>query len=121
MAVMRHVTHQEAPVPQPKIHASHAQRQAAYRQRCHQGRLQQLNEKGLPALPALPQIPGTARWKQALSNAIDLLTMVEQEMEAYYDDRSVTWQDGDKGNDFHNRLDALCRAREGVEEVDLCA
>lgn len=108
-------------MPQPKLYATHAHRQAAYRQRRDQAMQRKLQEKGLPALPALPQIPGTARWKQVVTNAVELLCMVEQEMQAYYNDRSETWQDGDKGDNFQERLDSVGRAREGVEELDLGA
>jgi hypothetical protein len=44
--------------------------------------------------------------------------MVEEEMQAYYDDRSETWQEGGRGDSFQKRMDALCQAREELEEVD---
>jgi len=94
-------------MPQLRIHASHAQRQAAYHKRCQEARKRQLEEKGLPALPALPTVPGTARWKQCVANATQLLNMVADEMEAYFDDRSETWQESEKAEDFHERLDAV--------------
>jgi hypothetical protein len=106
-------------MPQRKVYGSHADRQAAYRKRCEQARQTQLQERGLPAVPALPEIPGTARWRQAVANAVDLLLMVEQEMQAYYDDRLETWKEGDKGETFQERLEAICQAREGVEEIDI--
>jgi hypothetical protein len=33
--------------------------------------------------------------------------MVADEMEAYFDDRSETWQESEKAEDFHERLDAV--------------
>ena len=106
-------------MPQRKIHASHAHRQAAYHRRCQEARRKQLQEKGLPALPALPAMPGTARWKQAIDNATELLSIVGTEMETYFDDRSEQWQEGDRGQAFRERLDALYEARDTVAELTI--
>lgn len=115
---MRHVTHPEgAEMPQPRIHASQAHRQAAYRQRTKEAREQQLQEKGLRPVPALPNVPGIPRWQQAIDNAVDLLSIVADEMSNYFDDRSEQWQESDKGERFRERLDALCEARDAI--VDL--
>jgi hypothetical protein len=105
-------------MPQRKMHASHAHRQAEYRRRCEDARRQQLQEKGLPALPAVPTMPGTPRWRQAIANATDLLTMVADEMEAYFDDRLDEWQESEKGETFRERLDALREARDMVAELN---
>ena len=61
----------------------------------------------------------STRRRQAVANAVDLLLMVEQEMQAYYDDRLETWKEGDKGETFQERLEAIYQAREGVEEIDI--
>ncbi len=105
-------------MPQRKIHASHAQRQAAYRRRCEEARQQQLQEKRLPALPAIPTMPGTPRWRQAIANAADLLTMVSDEMEAYFDERLEEWQESEKGENFRERIDALSEARDIVTDLN---
>jgi hypothetical protein len=104
-------------MPQRKLYASHAQRQAAYAKRCKEARQRQLEEKGLPPLPALPAMPGTARWRQAIANAADLLAMVGQEMEAYFDDRSEEWQQSQKGDNFRERIDAILEARDNIVEL----
>ena len=104
-------------MPQRKIHASAAQRQAEYRRRCKEATLQQLRSKGLPALPAVSAIPGTARWRQAIESAAEMLYMVVQEMEAYFEDRSEQWQESEKGEVFRERIDALCEARDTVQEL----
>jgi hypothetical protein len=106
-------------MPQPKVYASCAARQAAYRQRCQEARRQQLQEERLPAMPALPTIPGRARWRQTVANAIGLLSMVTEEMAAYFNDRSEAWQESDKGEEFCERLDALCEARDTITECAL--
>lgn len=108
-------------MPQRKLHASHAHRQAAYRQRRREALDRQLRDKGLPPLPAIPTIPGAPRWRQAIANATDLLSMVANEMEAYCDDRSEQWRDSDRGESFHERLDALCEARDAVADLDAAA
>jgi hypothetical protein len=104
-------------MPQRKIHTSHAHRQAAYRQRCLQAQQLQLQEKGLPALPAIPSVPGTQRWRLAIAKATELLSMVAQEMGSYFNDRSEEWQESERGESFQERLDALCEARDMVDEL----
>jgi hypothetical protein len=106
-------------MPQRKLYASHARRQAAYRQRCQEAQQRQLQEKGLPALPVIPTVPGTQRWRLAIAKATELLTMVAQEMEDYFNDRSEEWQESERGDNFQERLDALCEARDTVAELVL--
>jgi hypothetical protein len=106
-------------MPQPKVHSSHAERQAAYRRRCAAARERQLKEKGLPSLPSISTIPGTNRWRQAIQSATDLLGSVVTEMEEYFDDRSEPWQDGDRGERFHECLDAVTDARDAVADLTI--
>jgi hypothetical protein len=113
------MTRQEVEMPQRRIHTSHAQRQAAYYRRRQDAIRRQLQEKGLPELPTIATIPGTARWRQAVANAIELLSMVASEMEAYFDDRSEQWQEGERGDSFRERIDALCEARDVVADLSL--
>jgi len=94
-------------MPQLKKYDSRAARQAAYRQRCARSRAQQLSQKGLPALPAVATIPGYARWRSALCQAQSTLSLVLSEMQQYYDDRSETWQESDRGEAFGERLEAI--------------
>jgi hypothetical protein len=106
-------------MPQPKIYESRAQRQAAYRKRCQDARHRQLQAKGLPELPAISTMPGTVRWNQALAHACHLLSLIEQEMQAYYDDRSEAWLESERADQFQERLEAVSQALQYVEE--LCA
>jgi hypothetical protein len=76
----------------------------------------QLQEKGLPASPAISTMPGTARWRQAVANAVELLSMVADEMESYFDDRSEGWQQSERGDSFRESIDTLCEARDAVAE-----
>jgi len=104
-------------MPQRKMHASHAHRQAAYRKRCLEAQQRQLQEKGLPALPAIPTVPGTPRWRLAIAKATELLSMVAQEMEGYFGDRSQEWQESERGENFQERLEAISEARDAVAEL----
>jgi hypothetical protein len=97
-------------MPQPRLHDSSAQRQAAYRHRVHQARQQQLTAQSLPPLPPLPSVPGQVRWLALLMQAQWCLTQVTNEMQQYYEDRSEAWQESDKGTAFEAR-------REAVQEV----
>lgn len=105
-------------MPQPKRYASDAERQAAYRRRRRAlAKHPQLATGTLTALPGSSQIPGTVRWRQAIVQVQELLEMVEQEMQDYYDQRSDKWQEGDKGDSFQSRIDAIAESREKVEDL----
>jgi hypothetical protein len=88
-------------------HATNAARQAAYRLRQTHVRQAERQEKGLPSLPALSSLPGQARWRTALRYANALLTLVKDEMIAYFDARTDAWQESDRGAAHQERIDAL--------------
>ncbi len=97
-------------MPQPRLYRSDADRQAAYRARCRQARQQQMEAKGLPPIPALPTVAGRARWKAALCQAEQLVGIVFQEMQDYYDERSQEWQESEKADQFlerHEQIDQI--------------
>jgi hypothetical protein len=106
-------------MPQPPKYASHAARQAAYRQRCRQARANEQAQRGLPALPSVPTLPGTARWQAAVSSARLLLETVQAEMQAYFEERSEAWQEGERGQQFTERLEALEAGLSSLEEMDM--
>jgi hypothetical protein len=89
-------------MPQPKIHASAAARQAAYRRRCQQARRVELLSKGLPPMPAISTLPGWPRWNTSLRLAQDLIERTHVEMEQYFDDRSEAWQESERGEEHQN-------------------
>jgi hypothetical protein len=62
-------------------------------------------------------MPGTVRWRQAVAQAHGLLAMVEREMEDYFSDRTEEWQDGERGESFQERIDALTEAKDMVEAL----
>jgi hypothetical protein len=105
-------------IPQPQHYASGAERQAAYRQRVAKARADQLNAKGLPSLPAPSNVPGTPRWRSLLAQVRWALDTMESEMQAYSQARSEEWQDGEKGEAFQEKAQAvaaLCAAAEELE------
>jgi hypothetical protein len=85
---------------QPRKYASSAQRQAAYRKRQAQG-----DCTGLTA--GLPSLPGYRRWNKAVASACQLLEIIRDEMQDYYDQRSERWQESERGEDFQERIESL--------------
>jgi hypothetical protein len=76
-------------------------------------------EKGLPALPAIATLPGRARWQASLTAAQALLEQVSQEMQSYFDDRSETWQESERGEQFTEHLEAVTNLAEELQSL-LC-
>jgi hypothetical protein len=104
-------------MPQPRKHANSADRQAAYRARTEQARASQLRERGLPDLPAIATIPGTIRWSALFRHAEKLLCTAQAEMTDYFDDRSDAWQDGDRGQEYQERLAAVEALVEALSDL----
>ena len=104
-------------MPTPRRYASQAERQAAYRQRQAELRRKEQEAKGLPALPAIASIPGHARWQGLLRQAELLLRIVQEEMQEYYDGRSESWQEGERGEVFLERLQAVQEAHATIEDL----
>lgn len=102
-------------MPQPAKYPNHAARQAAYRARQGQAAREAAKLRGLPPLPALPAMPGTARWNAALTLALRLVEEVGEQMQSYFDDRSPTWQDSDRAQDFTTRQQAIEEIREALD------
>ena len=94
-------------MPQPKIHASAAARQAAHRKRCETAREAALGAKGLPALPVIASLPGWKRWNASFAAAQALIETALDEMRDYYDERSETWQESDRGDEHQDRISAV--------------
>ena len=84
-----------------------AARQQRFRARQQEARLLEQKAKGLPALPSIATMPGDARWCKALLSARLLIQQVDEEMASYYDERSESWQEGEKGTEFVERQEAV--------------
>lgn len=104
-------------MPTPRQYTNHAERQAAYRARLAAARKQEQETKGLPALPPVASLPGVARWQALSRQAVLLLDRAQEEMQAYYDQRSERWQESERGEAFLERLDALQELREAAEQL----
>ena len=94
-------------MPQERQYPDHAARQRAYRVRQAQARRAEQQAKGLPALPPLPTLPSRARWQALLAHARLALETVQDELQAYCDDRSDAWQQGDRAATLADHLEQL--------------
>ena len=103
-------------MPTPRRYANHAERQAAYRQRQAEARSRP-SGPGLPALPSVATRPSPARWAALTWQAARLLQVVQEEMEAYYNQRSEAWQESERGEIFRERLEAVQEAQAAAEEL----
>jgi hypothetical protein len=96
-----------------------ALRQQRFRQRQQAARRVEQASKGLPPLPPIATLPGYARWRAALAAARVLVETVQEEMTAYYEERSEVWQEGEAGVLFAERQEALEALLSQWEEVTL--
>jgi hypothetical protein len=94
-------------MPQPKKYASPAARQAAYRQRCEQARQGTLARKGLPSLPVIATMPGWPRWNASFRSAQELIAETLGEMADYFEDRSESWQESERGEDHQEKMTSV--------------
>ncbi len=79
----------------------------AEKQQAYRDRLKQRAAGQLPAAPILTNIPPERRWKALQEQARTALQTMLDEMEAYQDERSETWQESERGEAFNERIDAL--------------
>jgi hypothetical protein len=104
-------------MPQPKIHASPAARQAAYRVRCEKERQAALAAKGLPMLPAIASRPGWSRWNASFAAAKELIASTLSEMQDYFDDRSESWQESERGDNHQERMASVDEVLEALSDL----
>jgi hypothetical protein len=99
---------------QPRKHSTNAERQAAYRARQHNAPDQPL---ALPAAAGPSSMPSTARWRMALDRATRLMQTVSEEMQAYSDDRSELWHEGQSAERFHESLDQVYELQTQLDDL----
>ncbi len=104
-------------MPQPRHYPDAAARQRAYRARQAQTRHAERAAKGLPAAPPLPTIPSRARWQALLAQAHSALETTRDELQEYYEARSVTWQEGERAAALQESLDALEQVLDALDSV----
>ena len=94
-------------MPQQRRHEDNAAKQRAYRARQAQARCAEQHAKGLPPAPPLPTLPSSARWQALLTQARLALETAHDEMQAYYDERSEAWQQGERAATLVEQIDQL--------------
>lgn len=106
-------------MPTPRKYESPAQRQAAYRARLVAAQDELLTSKGLPSLPPIPAMPGHRRWEAMIRMAFSLLQSAYAEMQGYFDERSESWCDSDRGEAFTERMDYLAELLDSFEALGI--
>jgi hypothetical protein len=104
-------------MPQKRKYENDAERQAAYRCRQAKIRKQEMADPRLPSLPAIGSLPGKVRWNTVIRRCTDLLALIRDETASYYDDRSETWQEGDRGEAHAEGVEALTGIVDGLEQL----
>jgi hypothetical protein len=104
-------------MPQPKVHASAAERQAAFRARREQVRQIEIAAKGLPPLPVIPSIPGWPRWNATFKLAHALMEGAVSELLEYFGDRSDSWKESERGEEHQERTASAEAVRDALDEL----
>ena len=105
-------------MPQQRKYQTCAARQAAYRTRCEKARRAALAAKGLPALPAIAALPGWKRWNASFAAAQVLIECALDEMRDYYDDRSESWQESERGDEHQQRISGVEEALDALSGLE---
>jgi hypothetical protein len=107
-------------MPQQRRYQDNAAKQRAYRTRQAQARREEQRAKGLPPAPPLPTLPSRARWQALLTQARVALEAARDEMQAYYDDRSEAWQQGERAEMLVEQIDQLEVVLAALEDLPPC-
>jgi len=104
-------------MPQPKKHTSAAARQAAFRARREETRQGALAAKGLPSLPIISSLPGWARWNASFKAAHELIADSLVEMQDYFDARSDSWQESERGEAHQEKIASVETAVDALSDL----
>lgn len=104
-------------MPQQRHHPDNAARQAAYRARQAQARCAELQARGIPPAPPRATLPSRARWHALLAQARLSLETARDEMQAYFEDRSDAWQEGERAATLQERLDTLGQVLDDLDAL----
>lgn len=99
---------------QARKHTTNAERQAAYRARL---RNRDENQFSLPGAAGPSSMPSTARWRKALNQATLLLQTVGEEMQAYSDERTERWHEGQSAEIFHETMDQVVELQTQLDDL----
>ena len=107
-------------MPQQRRYQDNAAKQRAYRARQAQARRAEQQAKGLPPASPLPTLPSRARWQALLTQARLALETTRDEMQAYYEDRSEAWQQGERAAMLAEQIEQLEVVLEDLEALPPC-
>ena len=102
-------------MPTPRKYPNAAARQVAYRQRlAAQGTVWDGNGA---CPPRLAPLPGRRRWQALSRQALCLLQSVQEEMQEYYEQRTESWQESERGERHLEQQQALQELQSSLEEL----
>ena len=104
-------------MPQPRQYPDTAAKQRAYRARQAQARRDEQQAKGLPPAAPIPTLPSRARWHALLGPGPTALETARDEIQAYHDDRSDAWQEGERAAALQEHLDALTQLLDDLDAL----
>jgi hypothetical protein len=107
-------------MPQQRRYEDNAAKHRAYRARQARARRAEQQAKGLPPVPPLPTLPSRARWQALLAQARLALETVRDEMQAYYEERSEAWQQGERAATLAEQIDQLEAVLRELEALPPC-
>ena len=107
-------------MPQPRRHQDNAAKQRAYRARQAQARRDEQQAKGLPACPAAGHPAQPRPLAGAPRAGPASLETARDEMQAYYDDRSEAWQQGERAAALAEQIDQLGVVLDELEALPPC-
>lgn len=96
-------------MPMPRKYESVAERQAAYRSR--------RREQELVSTASIPSTPGRRRWRTMLRQALYLVEQAGREMEAYYDEKTESWQESERGEAFAEAMESAAEISSALSEI----
>jgi hypothetical protein len=100
-------------MPTPRKHENASAKQRAYRERQITRRL----EGSRPGKRFGSHRAATARCKTVQAQTLELLCSLKEELQAYWDDRSETWQESERGEAFQNLIEQVEEACSSVENI----
>jgi hypothetical protein len=62
-------------------------------------------------------MPGHRRWQTLIRAASQFLETVQEEMEDYYEQRSESWRESERGEAFLERLQTIQETQAAIEEL----
>jgi len=95
-------------MPTTRKYASAAERQAAYRRRL----------AAQSQTKPIPSVPGQRRWRAMRSQCISILDAAAKEMEVYHDQRSDSWRDSERGEEFTEAMESMAEIAAALRDLD---